>query len=498
MIVRKLTLLLACSALGFACAPTQAGAGQGQVAPSKDEQSQKQAAPRPNVVLILLDDLGYGQLGFTGHPVIRTPNIDRLAAQGTIFTNGYAGGTVCSPSRISLMTGRDASRLSSAANDILLRPKDRTIAHVLGDAGYDTALFGKFGVGNRFGSTDPMTMGFGHWVGVLHNVEAHRQYPPFLYRDNEVQFVRANVAGAKGAYAQRLFTDAALSWLNTRTSDKPFFAYLSYTSPHSEMAAPEEFVAPYRGKFPETPYKGKAGPTPESQFPDYYPEAIDQPNAVQAGMIAALDAYIGEVLAKLDERGLAQNTIVILSSDNGNHAEGGGDIIGQMGRGPYRGGKRDLTEGGIHVPFVIRWPGAKRGETQSGIRNATPVHFADILPTLAELAGAPDVAQKIDSNGTSLAGLLTGKSSALPDRMLYWTFARQLGDPNSNVIGKIEQAGRMGQWKAMRADSESPIRLYDLSRDPGEKTDVAKKHPKIVAEFTRRFSERLDEQQRYR
>jgi arylsulfatase A len=494
MKVHKFAVLIACSLISFACVTAKANPDSGPVPTSKDKQSEQQAAPRPNVVIILLDDLGYGQLGFTGHPIIRTPNIDRLASQGMIFTNGYAGGTVCSPSRISLMTGRDASRLSSAANDILLRPKDRTIAHILAEAGYDTALFGKFGVGNRFGSTDPMAMGFGHWVGVLHNIEAHRQFPPFLYRDNEVTFVRANVAGAKGAYAQRLFTDAALAWLDKRTAEKPFFAYLSYTSPHSDMAAPEEFVAPYRGKFPETPYNGLAGPTPESQFPDYYPEPISQPNAVQAGMIAALDSYIGEVLSKLDERGLAQNTIVILSSDNGNHAEGGGDPIAQMAGGPYRGGKRDLTEGGIHVPFVIRWPGAMRG----GNRNATPVHFADILPTLAELAGSPDVARTIDANGMSLTGLLTGKSNALPDRMLYWTFARQLGDPNSNVIGKIEQAGRMGQWKAIRADSQSPIRLYDLSRDPGEKNDVAKKNPKIVAEFTRRFSERLEEQQRYR
>ncbi len=499
MKIHKFTTLLACSLLTQVCVGVQAQAETG-TKPSQSINSiiQQQAAQRPNVVIILLDDLGYGQLGFTGHPTIRTPNIDRLASQGMIFTNGYAGGTVCSPSRISLMTGRDSARLSSAANDILLRPQDRTLAHVLGTAGYDTALFGKFGIGNRFGSTDPMTMGFGHWVGVLHNVESHRQYPPFLYRDNEVNFVRANVAGAKGSYAQRLYTDAALAWLNTRTNAKPFLAYLSYTSPHSEMAAPEEFVAPYRGKFPETPYNGKAGPTPESQFPEYYPEPINQPNAVQAGMIAALDSYIGEVLAKLDERQLADNTIVILTSDNGNHAEGGGDPIAQIAGGPYRGGKRDLTEGGIHVPFIIRWPKARANAALAGQRNATPIYFADILPTLAELAGATDAAKKIDANGVSLVGLLTGKTKDLPDRMLYWTFARQLGDPNSNVIGKVEQAGRMGQWKAIRADSQSSIRLYNLSRDQGEKIDLAQKHPKIVAEFSRRFSERLVEQERYR
>lgn len=449
---------------------------------------------RPNVLLIVLDDLGYGQLGITGNPIIKTPNIDRLAKQGMVFTNGYSGGAVCSPSRVSLMTGRDASRLSSPANDILLRPQDRTFAHLLSEAGYNTALFGKFGIGSRFGATDPMAMGFGHWVGVLHNIEAHRQYPPFLYRDNEVVFIRENLAGAKGAYAQRMFTDAALAFLDKQDGSQPFLAMMNYTAPHSEMAAPEHFVAPYRGKFPETPYNGMKGPTPANQFPEYYPEPIEQPNAVQAGMIAALDSYVGELLAKLEEKGLADSTLVILTSDNGPHSEGGGDIIAQRAGGPYRGGKRDLTEGGIHMPLIARWPGVIR----SGRIEDQPVSFADVLPTLASLAGKPSTAASWGSNGLSLVPLLASDTTRLPERMLYWAFAHNLGDPNSGEIGKVEQAGRIGKWKAIRETQNAPVQLFDLSEDPGETHDLATAHPRLAADFARRFDAELEEQARYR
>lgn len=498
------SLLAAASVLAPVACSASESAAQDQAASTKDAgpatgpatttEAAAEEAPRPNILFILFDDLGYGQLGVTGHPTIRTPNIDRLAQDGMIFTNAYAGGTVCSPSRISLMTGRDASRLSSAANDILLRPEDRTVAHLLSEAGYKTALFGKFGIGVQFGATDPMAMGFQHWVGVLHNIEAHRQYPPFLYRDNAVTFVRENVAGAKGAYAQRLYTDAALDFLADQQGEPPFFAFMSYTAPHSEMAAPEDFVAPYRGKFTETPYNGLAGPTPASHFPDYYPEAIDQPNAVQAGMVAALDAYVGELLDALEQQGLARNTLVILSSDNGPHAEGGGDPIALKAAGPYRGGKRDLTEGGIHMPFIARWPGV----ISAGRVEDKPVMFADIMPTLAALAGAPEAAAASGANGVSLAALLAEETADIPERMLYWTFARQLGDPNSGVAGAIEQAGRLGDWKAIRAEKDAPIRLYNLADDPGETRDIASDHQAIAADFAARFDARLAEQARYR
>jgi arylsulfatase A-like enzyme len=444
---------------------------------------------RPNILLILLDDLGYGQLGYTGHPIIKTPNIDALAAGGAVFTNAYAGSTVCSPSRISLLTGKDARALHSNANSILLRPDDRTLAHLLGDSGYETALFGKFGVGNTFGATDPMAMGFKHWVGLLHNVEAHRQHPPFLYKNNTINFLVQNVAGAKGAYAQRLFTDAAVQFLNDRSGDDPpFFVMMSYTSPHSELAAPEEYVAPYRGAFEETPYNGLAGPTPADQFPEYYPLPVPQPNAVQAGMVAALDDYIGEILETLDARDMRENTIVILTSDNGPHAEGGGDPLGLNAAGPYRGGKRDLYEGGIHMPMVVSWPAA----LQSGVEISTPVGFADILPTLSEITGAKGEALAA-ANGESFAPLLRGDEASLENRMLYWEFARQLGDPNSGNTGVVAQAARRGDWKAVRLREDGPLELFNLANDPGETNDLAEDNPEIAAEFQLEFDRLLSD-----
>ncbi len=298
---KLLSLLAAGSALAIsACATTSSIASTNEQATTLAASEAPIAAPRPNVLLILFDDMGYGQLGVTGHKIIKTPNIDKLASEGMLFASGYAGSTVCSPSRISLMTGRDSSRLHSTANTISLRKGDKTLAHLLSDAGYKTALFGKFGIGTTFGETDPMTMGFQEWKGLLHNIQAHRQFPMFLFENNKMVPVPDNRAGARGGYAQRLFTDDALEYLGEQDGKQPFFAFVSYTSPHSEMAAPEKFVAPYRGKFPETPYNGLKGPTPDSQFPDYYPLAIDEPNAVQAGMIAALDSYVGELVAKLE------------------------------------------------------------------------------------------------------------------------------------------------------------------------------------------------------
>ncbi|NMW32013.1 sulfatase-like hydrolase/transferase [Altererythrobacter sp. RZ02] len=451
------------------------------------------AAPRPNVLLILFDDMGYGQLGITGHKIIKTPNIDKLAREGMLFANGYAGSTVCSPSRISLMTGRDSSRLHSTANTISLRPGDRTLAHLLSDAGYKTALFGKFGIGTTFGQTDPMTMGFQEWKGLLHNIQAHRQFPMFMFENNKMVPVPDNRAGARGGYAQRLFTDDALEYLDQQDGKQPFFALVSYTSPHSEMAAPEKFVAPYRGKFTETPYNGLKGPTPDSQFPDYYPLAIDEPNAVQAGMIAALDSYVGELVAKLEAQGLKDNTLILITSDNGPHSEGGGDPLGIAAAGPFRGGKRDLTEGGIHMPFIATWPSV----IKSGRVEDAPVMFADLMPTLGDLAGRPGAAETTGANGVSLAPLLLNDNASLPERMLYWAFSRQLGDPNSGVIGVTQQAGRIGKWKALRSNTDAAVELYDLTKDPGEANDVATQYPKIAADFAKRFDAELEEQARY-
>ena len=444
----------------------------------------------PNVLFILVDDMGYGQLGVTGHPIIKTPNIDKLAADGVLFTQAYAGSTVCSPSRISLMTGKDTGELHSNANTIKLRPEDKTLAHLMGNVGYKTALFGKFGIGTTFGKTDPMAMGFQNWYGLLHNVSAHRQFPTMVFRDNNMEFVSPNVAGAEGAYAQRLFTDAAVEYINEQSDDNPFFMLLSYTSPHAELAAPEKFIAPYSGKFNDKNYPGLSDPDNKPLYADYYPKPVAEPGATQAGMVAALDAYVGEVMSALKAKGLAENTLVFFTSDNGPHEEGGADPVDIRASGPYRGGKRDLYDGGIHVPLIAHWP----AKIQNGRVNDTPVAFADVLPTLADLVDAPSTAMTgLNPNGTSVLPILLNPEAKLAERVLYWEFAQQLGDPNSGVIGTVKQAARRGDWKIVRLKEDFDIELYNIIEDKSESRNLAGQYPEIAQEFADMFDEKLQD-----
>lgn len=448
------------------------------------------AADAPNIVFILVDDMGYGQLGVTGHPIIKTPNIDKLAQDGLLFTQAYAGSTVCSPSRISLMTGKDVGQLHSNANTIKLRPEDKTLAHMMSNIGYKTALFGKYGIGTTFGKTDPMAMGFQNWYGLLHNITAHRQFPTMIFRDNNMEFVAPNVAGAEGAYAQKLFTDAAVDYINEQNDEDPFFMFLSYTSPHAELAAPKEFVAPYSGKFDEKYYTGLSDPDNKPMFADYYPKPVAEPGATQAGMVAALDAYIGEVMTALEVKGLAENTLVFFTSDNGPHEEGGADPLQIRASGPYRGGKRDLYDGGIHVPMIAHWP----AKIDGGRVTDTPVAFADILPTLADLADAPKAAMEgLAPNGSSVLPILINPEAELAERVLYWEFAQQLGDPNSGVIGTVAQAARRGDWKVVRLREDAPIELYNITKDKSESNNIASQHPEIASEFKQMFDELLED-----
>ena len=471
-------VLSACSA-DVASVPTSTSKAAGVTAPSD----------APNVLFILVDDMGYGQLGVTGHPIIKTPNIDKLAENGILFTQAYSGSTVCSPSRISLMTGKDTGALHSNANTIKLRPQDKTLAHMMGNVGYRTALFGKYGIGTTFGKTDPMTMGFQTWYGLLHNVTAHRQFPTMMFRDNDMEFIAPNKAGAEEAYAQELFTDAAVDYIDSYEGKNPFFMLLSYTSPHAELAAPEEFVAPYSGKFNEVYYTGLTDPENKPIFAEYYPKPVAEPNATQAGMIAALDAYIGEVMTALDNKGLAENTLVFFTSDNGPHEEGGADPIEIRASTPYRGGKRDLYDGGIHVPMIVHWP-AKINE---GRVNDTPMAFADILPTLADLADAPKSAMDgLDPNGASVLPVIINPDAEIPERVLYWEFAQQLGDPNSGVVGTVKQAARRGDWKVVRLREDAPIELYNIMTDKSESKNLAADYPELVKEFQQMFDKQLN------
>lgn len=440
---------------------------------------------KPNIIFIMADDLGFNQLGCYGDTPIKTPNLDRLAKNGIRFTQAYAGNTVCSPSRVSLLTGRDGRLMHSNSNKVQLRDIDVTIAHVLKHAGYDTALFGKYSIGSQMGVTDPLAMGFDTWYGMYSILEGHRQYPHFLWRDGKKLRIAENEAGKKGAYAQELFTNEAIKYID-KDRDNPFFVMLMFSSPHAELAAPDEFVKPYMGKFDEVPYTGMSTGEPDDKYSWYYPEPVEHPHATFAGMVTALDAYVGNIVRVLERRGIADNTLIVFTSDNGPHDEGGGDPTFFRASAPYKGMKRDLFDGGIHVPMIVHWPAS----IKEGRVDHTPWAFADVLPTFADLAGVPLTSvPRVKTNGISISGLLNNSPAAIPERTLYWEFGKQVGDPNSGVVGEVFQAARRGKWKAVRYGLDAPVELYDLDTDPGETKNAFAAEPLIHAQFVELFEE---------
>ena len=460
---------------------------------SREEASAQEAASeraeKPNILFILTDDLGFNQVGAYGQTQIHTPTLDEMAAEGVRFTQAYAGNTVCSPSRVSLFTGRDGRGMHSNSNKIKLRKHDVTFAHVLKEAGYDTGLFGKYSIGQNddLAETGPLKMGFDTWYGMDHILEGHRQHPTFLWDDDERITIDANLDGGKGVYAQKRFTEETIEFIR-QDRDAPFFAFLAYSSPHAELAAPKEFVDQYSGQFEETAYTGMATGEPADKYATYYPEPVAEPNATMAAMITALDTYIGEILQVLEEEGLADNTIIFFSSDNGPHDEGGADPDFFEAAKPYKGMKRDLYDGGIHVPMIVRW---RAGITNPRVDD-TPWAFADVLPTFAELADISlDSVPGVMIDGTSIAQILNDSPQAIPERLLYWEFGKQAGDPNSGVIGQIIQAARQGDWKAVRYDLDMDVELYNITEDPGEENNLAAAKPEMTEKFYRLFEENL-------
>lgn len=441
----------------------------------------------PNIVLIMADDLGFNQIGCYGETPIETPTIDRLAANGIRFTQAYSGGPVCSPSRVSLFTGRDARLMSDCSNQVRLQPSDVTLPLVLKHAGYDTALFGKYSIGENFGATGPLAIGFDTWMGMFLINEGHRQYPPFLWRDNHRVRIAANEGGRRGEYAQERFTDEAISYLK-RPHENPFFVVLAYSSPHAELAAPKEYVSRYESRLPKSPYLGMSTESEPDRYARYYPDPVDHPNATLAGMVTALDDYIGRVVETLADRGVLDNTLLLVTSDNGPHEEGGADPEFFRAAAPYRGIKRDVYDGGIHVPMIAHWPAS----IAHGRVDETPWAFADVLPTLADLAGVPLTSvARVETNGVSIRGRLCDDPIALPERTLYWEFAAQVGDPNSGVTSAVWQAARRGSWKAVRLGSDQRIELYNLAEDPGESRNVSAGNESITAEFEALFDKHL-------
>jgi len=431
----------------------------------------KKTQELPNIIYILADDLGYGDISCYGQQKFQTPNIDRLAREGILFRQHYAGTTVSAPSRSCLMTGLHTGHTPIRGNREIvpegqwpLPAESFTIAEMLKTKGYVTGAFGKWGLGFIDTEGDPNAQGFDEFYGYNCQRLAHNYYPAYLWHNHEKIFLHENDSGKRGAYSADLIHKAALNFIE-KNRDKHFFLYYPTTIPHAELFAKEEYMQKFRGKYePEKSFKG-VDDGPDFRLGPYgsQPEA----HAAFAAMITQLDDYIGEILNKLEELGIAGNTIVIFTSDNGPHQEAGADPDFFNSNGHLRGYKRDLYEGGIRVPMLVRWPGKIKAGTITDHLSA----FWDVMPTLAELTGA-EVPENID--GISFLPTLLDRKRQKQHDYLYWEFHEQ--------GGKI--AVRTGNWKGVKLnvnkDPQAKIELYDLSKDPGETTDVSSAYPDVV------------------
>ena len=416
---------------------------------------------QPNIIYVLADDLGYGDLGCYGQKMVQTPQLDRMAAEGIRFTQHYSGSTVCAPSRCALLTGLHTGHSAIRDNEGSfgakpLGPSDVTIAQVLKQADYDTAIIGKWDMAGISGEGIPNRHGFDYSFGYLHSSLAHNYYPDYLWRNGQKVMLEGNRNGKGMQYAHDLFTEETLAYV-AKERERPFFLYLAHTIPHAELAVPEDSLDPHLGKFSEKPFKGpKMGWTPGRY------QAQENPKAAFAGMMSRMDRDMGRLLAKLEEVGLDENTLVIFASDNGAHREGGADPDFFKGSGPLRGIKRDLYEGGIRVPFIARWPGKiKPGTTSDHVSGSW-----DMLPTFAALAGvgAPD-----GIDGVSMAPTLLGQTNRQEQHAyLYWEF-------------KDKKSARMGDWKTVHiGGNEGRLELYNLKSDIGETEDLSERYPDVV------------------
>ncbi|MDP6373681.1 MAG: arylsulfatase [Vicinamibacterales bacterium] len=432
------------------------------VAPEPSEAPTEGVAIPPNVIYILADDLGYGDLGAYGQELIATPNLDRLAAVGLVFTQHYAGSTVCAPSRAVLMAGLHTGHTVIRGNREVQPegqhpiPDSRvTLAERLKALGYQTAAIGKWGLGAPETEGVPTRQGFDYFFGYNDQREAHSYYPDHLWRNEAWVDLNDNREGARGTYSHDLLVEDTLRYVR-EAGDEPFFLYLPFTIPHAGLDVPEDSMAPYLGRFDETLWEGQRR---------YITQAT--PRAAFAGMVSRLDRDVGRIVDQIDELGLAERTLVIFTSDNGPHQEAGADPVFFGSGGGLRGIKRDLYEGGIRVPMIARWPGTVAAGTTTDHVSA----FWDVTPTMLELAGAPPAG---GLDGVSFAPTLLNEPQQRHE-YLYWEFHERGG----------KQAVRMGDWKAVRLNVEEdpagPVELYDLSTDPTEARDVAGEHPDVVA-----------------
>lgn len=433
----------------------------------------EKANTKPNIIYILADDLGYGDLSCYGQTRFQSPNIDRLAAEGMRFTQHYSGSTVCAPSRSALMTGQHTGHTAIRGNREW-NPEGQwpmpdatfTLAEMLKKEGYATGAFGKWGLGYPGSEGDPNMQGFDVFYGYNCQRIGHNYYPYHMWSNQQKVMLDANAGKATGTYGPDDIHAQALHFMEAN-KDKPFFMYYPSIIPHAELFATEKYMQKYRGKFtPELNFKGTDdGPAYKNGGYGSQPEA----HAAFAAMVNILDDEVGEIVAKLQELGIADNTLIIFTSDNGPHKEGGADPDFFNSNGPFKGYKRDLYEGGIRTPMIAWFPKKIKAGSESGHVSA----FWDVMPTIADLVGikAP---KNID--GISFLPALLGKKSQKQHDYLYWEFHEMGG----------RQAVRKGEWKAVRYNvykGDKPTELYNLATDPGEENNLANSFPMKVKEL---------------
>lgn len=473
-----LTVLAGCSG----------NASQGEISDTSEQRP-------PNIIYILADDLGYGDLGSYGQKRIKTPNLDRMAKEGMRFTQHYSGSTVCAPSRSVLMTGLHTGHTQIRGNKEIMPVGQYplsygtvTIPKLLKEAGYTTGGFGKWGLGYPGSEGEPSLQGFDEFFGYMCQRRSHFFYPEFLYQDvcgvpiekvylegNRVEDIStenfqregAGPPVTKGQYSQDVITQKALEFIE-KSRNSPFFLYLPAQIPHASLEVPDDALADYLDEQGESIFEE------DTSHPFGAYTHTDKPKAKYAAMVTLLDSYVGMIVEKLDELNLTDNTLIIFTSDNGSYTEGGYHYSMHNSNGNLRGGKRDLYEGGIRVPFIAKWSGKIKPGTVSDHIS----YFPDMMPTFSELANQP-VPQGID--GISMVSTLFGQGEQEPHDYLYWEFHAQGG----------KQAIRKGNWKAVRLNvmenRHSPIELYNLSMDISERSDVSDQYPEIVEQMDSLF-----------
>lgn len=430
------------------------------------------AQQKPNVVFIITDDLGYGDLSCYGQEKFQTPNIDRLALNGIRFTRSYSGTTVSAPSRASLMTGWHTGHTPIRGNKEMqpegqfpLPADTRTLFHVFKDAGYITGAFGKWGLGPVGSSGDPNNQGVDEFFGYNCQMLAHNYYPGHLWHNQKKIEYPENNNGAFGAYSQDIIQEKTLEFIENQKNN-PFFLFVPIVLPHAELVVPEDsIIQRLRGQFDEQPYKG-VDSGPNFRKGPYMSQ--EYPRATYAAMVTRIDVYVGQIIDKLKAKGVYENTLIIFTSDNGPHREGGGDPDFFNSNGIYRGFKRDLYEGGIRVPTIVTW----KNQVPKGVESNIAFAFWDYLPTFAELLGQE---YPKNTDGISVLPTFLNQGEQKKRDYFYFEFLEMNG----------KQAVIQGDWKLLHQNiRQSPTwELYNLASDPSENHNIISIFPEKAEEL---------------